>query len=186
LSVPHEIRIELCGPDRVDLVRELWLQLHHHHQRVVSFKPLVDDDDLSWDRRRALYLGRLVDGSAFLAVALERGSSDVVAAYAFVTIEAGPDDTFPLGERYAELYSLVAMEGRRGSALGTRLLDFVDDELASRGIFALKVGVMLGNSDAVRFYERRGLRPAEIILYRTDADGRGRERKAPGPARSAG
>jgi hypothetical protein len=29
---------------------------------------------------------------------------------------------------------------------------------------------MLGNTDAQRLYERRGLRPAEIVLYRFGSD----------------
>ena len=56
--------------------------------------------------------------------------------------------------------------GWRGQGIGTLLLDFVDAELAARGISDLIVAVMIGNSDAQRLYERRGLRPAEIVLYR--------------------
>jgi ribosomal protein S18 acetylase RimI-like enzyme len=90
--------------------------------------------------------------------------------YAFVRLEQGADDTFPIGERYAELYSLSVAPEWRGQGLGTRLLDFVDAELASRGIRDLIVSVMLGNTDAQRLYERRGLRPAEIVLYRFGSD----------------
>ena len=71
-----------------------------------------------------------------------------------------------MGELYAELYSLSVARGSRGHGIGTMLLDFVDAELASRGIAALTVAVMVGNSDAQRLYERRGLQPAEIVLYR--------------------
>jgi ribosomal protein S18 acetylase RimI-like enzyme len=120
---------ELCGAERVDDVRELWLQLHHHHQRVSAAQPLVDDDELSWQRRRALYLDRLRGGEDFLALAVE-GASPV--GYAMVTIEPGPDDTFPVGERYAEVYSLSVAEHARGHGIGTQLLDFVDRELAAR------------------------------------------------------
>jgi ribosomal protein S18 acetylase RimI-like enzyme len=181
VSASPRIRIELRGRDQLDSVRELWLELHHHHQRVAAFQPLLDDDVLSWERRRALYLERLDNDAGFLAVALDEVGSTVVG-YAVVTIEAGPDDTFPLGERYAELFSLAVTEGRRGEAVGTRLLDFVDEQLAARGISGLKVGVMLGNADALRLYQRRGLRPAELVLYRTDAGAQGRERDAPDPA----
>jgi ribosomal protein S18 acetylase RimI-like enzyme len=181
VSDASPITIELCGPEQIELVRELWLTLHHHHQRVATFQPLVADDSLSWTSRRALYLARLVDGSGFLAVAFGGPGREVVG-YAVVMLEAGPDDTFPLGERYAELYSVAVAEQWRGHGIGTQLLDFVDRELGSRCISALKVGVMLGNADALRFYERRGLRAAEIVLYRADARAAGREHQAPGPA----
>jgi ribosomal protein S18 acetylase RimI-like enzyme len=158
-----ETLIELAGSDRVDEVRELWLELHHHHRGSVGSLPLVEDDELSWQRRRALYLDRFASGSGFLVLARDGGSA---VGYAFVCIEEGPDDTFPVGDRYAELYSLSVAPQLRGRGIGTRLLDFVDSELARRSIHDLKVAVMTGNADALRLYERRGLRPAEIVLYR--------------------
>jgi len=156
-------RFELAGAERVDELRELWLALHRHHRAVVGTLPLVADDELSWQRRRALYLERLRSGSDFLVLAIER---EGIAGYALVCIEAGPDDTFPVGERYAELYSLSVAPERRGRGIGSGLLDAVDQELARRSIADLKVAVMAGNEDAVRLYRRRGLVPAELVLYR--------------------
>jgi ribosomal protein S18 acetylase RimI-like enzyme len=157
------MRLELAGVERVDEVRELWLELHRHHRAVVGTLPLVVDDELSWQRRRALYVDRLSPGTGFLVLAVDE---DAVVGYALVCVEDGPDDTFPVGDRYAELYSLSVAPDRRGSGIGTRLLDFVDDELARRSIHDLKIAVMDGNTDAQRLYERRGLRPAELVLWR--------------------
>jgi ribosomal protein S18 acetylase RimI-like enzyme len=157
------VRLELAGLDRVDQLRELWLELHRHHRAVVGAVPLVADDELSWQRRRALYLDRLGSDTGFLVVAVQR---DTVVGYALVCVEHGPDDTFPVAERYAELYSLSVTSALRGRGIGTRLLDFVDRELARRSIEDLKVAVMAGNTRAQRIYERRGLRPAELVLYR--------------------
>ncbi|MBV8953061.1 MAG: GNAT family N-acetyltransferase [Solirubrobacterales bacterium] len=155
--------IELGDTERVDDVRELWLELHRHHRQVVASLPLVDDDELSWQRRRTLYVERLrQDG--FLVLACDAASTTL--GYAFVCIEQGPDDTFPVGDRYAELYSLSVSPHLRGRGLGTQLLEFVDRELAARSIRELKVAVMADNSDALRLYERRGFRRAEIVLYR--------------------
>ena len=94
-------RLELAGKHRVDELRELWLGLHHHHRAVVGTLPLVDDDELSWRLRRSVYLERLSSGSGFLVLAIDH---EVAVGYAMVCIENGPDDTFPLGEHYAELY----------------------------------------------------------------------------------
>ncbi len=71
-----------------------------------------------------------------------------------------------MGNQYAELYSLSVAAQLRGRGIGTQLMDFVDRELAERSIYDLKIAVMAGNVDAQRLYERRGLRPAEIVLYR--------------------
>jgi len=95
-------------------------------------------------------------GAGFLALA--RNCAGVVG-YAFVRLEQGFDDTFPFGERYAELYSLSVAPGWRGQGIGTLLLDFVDAELAARGNRDLTIAVMVGNAGAQRLYERRGLRP---------------------------
>jgi ribosomal protein S18 acetylase RimI-like enzyme len=135
---------------------------------VVGSLQLVDDDELSWQRRRALYLERLLRSDSFLVLAYDAAS---VAGYALVSIETGPDDTFPVGDRYAELYSLSVSARLRGRGIGTRLLEFVDRELASRSIPDLKVAVMAGNSGARRLYERHGFRAAEVVLYRFGSDG---------------
>jgi ribosomal protein S18 acetylase RimI-like enzyme len=158
-----EPTVELADVGRVDEVRTLWLDLHRHERAIAPTLPIVTDEERSWRHRRALYVDWLESGRGFLALARDGGA---VVGYAFVRLEQGSDDTFPMGEQYGELYSLSVARERRGRGVGTALLDLVDAELASRGIAALTVAVTIGNSDAQRFYERRGLQPAEIILYR--------------------
>ena len=91
-----------------------------------------------------LFLCLFTAQAGFLALARLRRA---VAGYAMVCIEEGPDDTFPV----AELYSLS-----------------VDPELRGRGIsiYDLKVAGMTANAGALRLYERRGLREAEVVMYR--------------------
>jgi ribosomal protein S18 acetylase RimI-like enzyme len=160
--VTLETRVELGGRERVDELRSLWLALHRHERGVAPSLPFVPDEE-SWRRRRALYIRWLELAQGFLALASGRAG---IIGYAFVRLEEGSDDTFPLGDRYAELYSLSVAPAWRGRGIGTLLLDFVDAELASRGIRDLTVSVMVGNTDAQRLYERRGLQPAEVVLYR--------------------
>ena len=157
------MRLELAGVERVDELKELWLDLHRHHRTVAPALPLVEEDELSWQRRRAIYRARLDSDAGFLILATEH---DAVVGYALVCIEEGPDERFPVGTRYAELYSLSVAPELRGRGIGTQLLDFVDRELARRSIDDLKVAGMVGNAGAQRLYERRGLRPAELVLYR--------------------
>jgi ribosomal protein S18 acetylase RimI-like enzyme len=157
-----DTEVELGDTECVDELRSLWLALHRHERSVAPTIPLVPDE-LSWQRRRSLYIRWLEPEQGFLALARNRTG---IIGYAFVRLDEGPDDTFPLGERYAELYSLSVASAWRGRGIGTLLLDFVDAELASRGIRDLRISVMVGNSGAQRLYERRGLQPAEIVLYR--------------------
>jgi ribosomal protein S18 acetylase RimI-like enzyme len=111
----------------------------------------------------------LAGGDAFVLGA-EDGAG-ALAGYAFVALRNGPDDTFPLGERWAELVSLAVAEGSRGGGIGTRLMAAVDAELARRGVTDQQVAVMAGNDAAQRFYERHGLRAGEVYLYRFGGDG---------------
>ena len=156
--------IGLAGPDRLDELRELFLAMHHHHQQVATLQPLVTDDEISWQRRRKRYLNWLMaDDEAFLVIA-DSGSTPV--GYAMVHLVRGPDDTWPLADRYADVYSLSVASDARNQGLGTRLLDCIDAELSRRGITDVLLAVMVGNDDAQRLYERRGFRPAETVLYR--------------------
>jgi ribosomal protein S18 acetylase RimI-like enzyme len=156
--------IGFAGPDRLDELRELFLAMHHHHQQVATLQPLVADDEISWQRRRKRYLNWLMaDDEAFLVIA-DSGSTPV--GYAIVHLVRGPDDTWPLADRYADIYSLSVASDARNQGLGTRLLDYIDAEFSRRGITDVLLAVMVGNDGARRLYERRGFRPAETVLYR--------------------
>jgi ribosomal protein S18 acetylase RimI-like enzyme len=163
------VTIAPLAADALDALRPLWLALHARH-REVSPVPLVADDEASWLARRALYARRLARGDAFCLVASSDGDA---VGYAFCFVEDGPDDSFPVGERYGELYSLSVAEDQRGHGIGTRLLDEVDAELSRRGISDLAISVFAGNDDARRLYERRGFRVAEHVLWRLGAGGSG-------------
>ncbi len=132
----------------------------------LRLQPLVDDDELSWQRRSRLYRQALAEDGGFLVIATNVSRP---VGYATVVLREGPDDTWPVSERYAELYSLSVAPDERGRGIGTALFEAVDRELSRRGIADLAVAVMTGNTSAIRFYERRGLRPGEILLYRFGA-----------------
>jgi ribosomal protein S18 acetylase RimI-like enzyme len=146
----------------VERLRDLWVALHHQHRAVAPIA-LVEDDEASWQARRALYLEWLGAGNAFGFVA-ERDGEPV--GYAICCLLDGPDDTFPVGDRYGDLYSLSVAADERGQGIGTRLLDAVDLELEQRAIHDLRISVMAGNERAQRLYERRGLQLAEVVLFR--------------------
>jgi ribosomal protein S18 acetylase RimI-like enzyme len=154
-------RIRLAGPERIDELRPLWLQLHHHHASVSPVQPFVDDET-SWARRRLSYV-ETFDGGGFALVAED---DDGPAGYAMVRIHAGGDDSWALTDRWGEVWTLVVDEDRRGEGIGSALLDAVDAELAARGVDDLMIGVMEGNDRARVLYERRGLVQGWHQLYR--------------------
>jgi GNAT superfamily N-acetyltransferase len=156
--------IALAGRERIDELRSLWLELHHHHAAVSRVQPFVDDET-SWAARRRSYV-ETFDSGGFALVAED---DDGLVGYATVRIHEGPDDSWALADRWGEVWSLLVTERARGRGLGTRLLDAVDEELARRGVHDLMIGVMEGNDDARRLYERRGLVPGWLQLYRVAA-----------------
>ena len=89
-----------------------------------------------------------------------------LVGYAFAHLVDGPDETFAVGRRYAELYSLSIAPGERGGGIGTQLLDELDRQLAAASIVDLAIAVMTDNEAARRFYERRGLRAVETVYWR--------------------
>jgi ribosomal protein S18 acetylase RimI-like enzyme len=156
------VAISPLSVDDVPRLRGLWLALHHQH-RAVATVPILGDDAASWAARRELYDGWLGAGAAFGFLAERDGNA---VGYAVCCLIDGPDDTFPVGGRYGDLYSLSVADGERGAGIGTRLLDAVDLELERRSVHDLRISVIAGNDRAQRLYERRGLRVAEVVLFR--------------------
>ena len=152
----------VTAPAELDALEPLWIALHRHHRTVVpSAAMLVEDDSVSWSRRRVLYRGWMATGAALVLVARRGGAA---VGYAVAHLQDGPDDTF--AARYAELYSLSVAPDARSGGVATALMDTLDERLAELGIADLSIGVMAGNEDALRFYRRRGLVPVELILWR--------------------
>ncbi|HEU5432338.1 MAG TPA: GNAT family N-acetyltransferase [Thermomicrobiales bacterium] len=154
--------ISPIGLERLDELRPLWLALHHHHRDLGS-APLVTDDAASWAARRDVYRTLLAEGEGFLLGAFADAE---LVGYAAVRFAPGPDDTFPIGERAAEIYSLVVAPEAQGRGIGSRLLNAVDELLASLGVVATSVAAMVENADAIRLYQRRGFEPREVVLWR--------------------
>lgn len=159
--------IALAGIDRVDELRPLWLQLHHHHASVSRVQPFVDDET-SWTVRRRGYVEIFEEGGFALLAEDDEG----LAGYAMVKLHQGGDDSWALEDRWAEVWTLVVAERTRGRGIGSALLDAVDAQLAERGIADLMIGVMEGNDGARRLYESRGLVPGWMQLYRVAAAAR--------------
>jgi len=161
---PSPVTIEVSGLGAIDALEPLWLTLFDHH-RAVGPGPFIDRSD-SWPARRRLYAQVLAEPDAFVAVA--RRVEEPVG-YALVAVHEGPDDTWPTGDRFAEVETLAVVPAERGQGIGTRLLDTVDDRLEQLGIATLFIAVMEGNDDAMRFYRRRGFRPSITKLMRLGA-----------------
>ena len=128
--------------------------------------PYVDDRE-TWAARRALYVELLAKRDTTLLLATVDG---MVVGYGLAHVLASDDtwvaDTWVTGTRIGEIESLGVLPDYRGAGIGTSLLDGLERALERAGIEDLVLGVLPGNTGAMRLYERRGYRPTWMYLSR--------------------
>ena len=170
-------RSHRSDPDPVELVRgseadipslePLWVAVHHiHSASIPDLAPYVSDEE-TWRERRELYRELFRKPKTFLFLARAR---DELVGYALGHIvgsaESWWSDTWHTGDRVGELESISVLPEHRGAGIGSALLGAVDAEFARLGVIDQVLGVLPGNVDAIRLYERRGFRPTWLYLSR--------------------
>jgi ribosomal protein S18 acetylase RimI-like enzyme len=149
------------------LLEPLWVAVHHRHaQTMPHLAPYVSDGD-TWAIRGALYRELLTKPDTLLLLAFD-GESAVGYGLAHVlpVADSWIPDTWQTGARIGEIESLSVLPEYRGSGLGSLLLDRLETHLRARGAQDLILGVLPGNADAIRLYERRGYQPTWLYLSR--------------------
>ena len=94
----------------------------------------------------------------------------IASLFASVAMAQASAPVLGHGERIGEIESLSVLPAYRGGGLGSTMLDRLEAHLRARGARDLILGVLPGNDDALRLYERRGYRPT--WLYLSQFDGR--------------
>jgi len=160
-----EVRVATAAD--LHLVEPLWIAVHHRHAETMpELAPFVGDDE-SWAVRKVLYEELLVKPDTLLLLAFD-GSAAI--GYGLAHVMAVDDswipDTWQTGQRIGEIESLSVLPEYRGSGLGSVLLDRLEAHLRDRGARDLILGVLPGNDDAIRLYQRRGYRPTWLYLSR--------------------
>ena len=128
--------------------------------------PYVSDAE-TWSQRRDQYASLFDKPDTLLLLARD---GDELIGYALAHVlpvgETWVPDTWRTGARIAEIESLAVTAERRGEGIGSALMDAVERELAARGLDDVILGVLPGNADAIRLYERRGFRPTWMYMSR--------------------
>nr|WP_255496922.1 MULTISPECIES: GNAT family N-acetyltransferase [unclassified Mycolicibacterium] len=129
-----------------------------------ELSPYVSDGQ-TWQMRRILYEDLLAKPDTLLLIA---SVDDRVIGYGLAHVMAVEDtwvaDTWATGSRIGEIESLSVLPEFRGSGLGTELLTRLEEHLRTSGVDDLVLGVLPGNRDALRLYERLGYRPTWLYL----------------------
>ena len=90
----------------------------------------------------------------------------------------GGQATLATGDRVAELETLSVAGGERGRGVGRALMDAAYAVMDELGATEVMLYVLDGNDDAIRFYERYGLRPYLHVMLGPAGD-RGRSPRTP-------
>jgi ribosomal protein S18 acetylase RimI-like enzyme len=157
------LTLTVGGQELIDELEPLWLSLFDWHATIGAARLPLIDRELSWPRRRALYVRLLSHDDGFVVVARRNGAA---VGYAVAHLLDGPDDTWPTSDRIGEVESLAVVETERGNGLGSVLLDATERRLAELGATSVAIAVMVGNDAARRFYERRGMLPTTVRMMR--------------------
>lgn len=156
----------LGGRERIADLELLYIELHEHHvaiaPQMAGLPPRTPAD--SWAGRRARYEEWLAAPGSFVLLA-ERGGAPV--GYALVTTASGYQ-AWASGDRVGEVHDLVVAGAARGAGVGSALMDGVERQLAAQGIRELRLTVLHGNDDALRFYESRGMTYVTHALLRVE------------------
>lgn len=158
-----DVRLQFGGLELLPELEALWLALYDHHVAIGAAGLAVVSREQSWPARRRLYEELLSKPDAFVLLAV-RGETAV--GYVLAHVHDGADDTWLTGERTGEIETFAVLAGERGAGLGTRMLDVAEARLAALGARTVMLHVVVGNTDAMRFYERRGMSPITVLMAR--------------------
>lgn len=175
------MRIEHGTERSLDLLRPLWLCLHRHHQTVAPHLAPYIDDDTSWAVRRRFYVECLSHKDSF--VLLAHSGVDLVG-YALVLVQPTTPlwkDTWVLGDRTAELETLVVAPESRGQGIGSLLISRVESEIARLDIQDVIIGALPSNTRVLELYRRRGFEPTLLLMTRFEQRVKRDANAGPGP-----
>lgn len=163
----NDWQLRPAGAHDLDLVKPLWVAVHHRHATTMpQLAPYLSDDE-TWRVRRSLYEELLAKPDTLLLIAFVGGAAvGYGLAHVLPVDETWIADTWVTGSRIGEIESLSVLPQFRGSGLGSELLQRLEDHLGAQGVEDLILGALAGNHDALRLYERRGYQPTWLYLSR--------------------
>lgn len=126
---------------------------------VIFGEAFGDMDTYTGNRPRASYLGRLLGGDSFIALAALKGGKVVggIAAYELRKFEQERSEVY--------IYDLAVLEGHRREGIATELITNLKGVAAKRGAYVIFVQADQGIEDepAIALYTKLGVR--ENVLH---------------------
>ena len=147
--------IERIGAERLELVRDAWLELADVHAALVPQMGPLRALPERWERRRAALEASLDHPASGVWVAWR---DDAVAGFATARAERAWS-VRATSDPYGDLQTLCVLPGARGRGVGTALVGAAEAHLRAHGALDVTVTVATANTGARRLYERAGYRP---------------------------
>jgi ribosomal protein S18 acetylase RimI-like enzyme len=151
----------------IPALEPLWVAVHHQHAASMpELAPYVTDAQ-TWEQQRAVYEELFAKPDTVLLLAHVDGALvGYAVAHVMPVRETWIYDTWETGESIGELEAIGVLPDHRGQGIGGALLDEVDRSFEALGVRDVILGVLPGNSDAMRLYARRGFTPTWLYMSR--------------------
>jgi L-amino acid N-acyltransferase YncA len=149
----NEISLQTGGPELVNQIEPLWLQLRQHHaDRTTVWRTSLLD--VSFDARRARLLAKASQG--MLIVLATTAGVDV--GYCVSTID----------KQIGEVDSIFVTEKYRRHGLGHSMMLRTMDWFNEKTVKTIVVDILDGNEAAQAFYATYGFHPRAVRLQKTN------------------
>jgi ribosomal protein S18 acetylase RimI-like enzyme len=151
----------------IPALEPLWVAVHHQHAASMpELAPYVSDAQ-TWEQQRAIYEELFAKPDTVVLLAEVDGALvGYAVAHVMPVRETWIYDTWETGDRIGELEAIGVLSEHRGKGIGSALLDAVDREFEALGVRDVILGVLPGNTDAMRLYARRGFTPTWLYMSR--------------------
>ena len=147
------IKYKRAAKESLELLKPLWISLHHHHAEVAPQLGSIRSEEESWQTRRGEYVGWLELPANFIILA---EFDKQFIGYAFVRVREGKSATWNVSQQIGEIETLSILPEYRGFGVGVGLLEHVYVELKKDNVYEASLGVIATNQAAIRFYEKQG------------------------------
>jgi ribosomal protein S18 acetylase RimI-like enzyme len=151
----------------IPALEPLWVAVHHQHAASMpELAPYVSDAQ-TWEQQRAIYEELFAKPDTVVLLAEVDGALvGYAVAHVMPVRETWIYDTWETGDQIGELEAIGVLPEHRGKGIGSALLDAVDREFEALGVRDVILGVLPGNTDAMRLYARRGFTPTWLYMSR--------------------
>lgn len=153
-----EISVSYGGVERIEDVRDLWLNLFEHHKRVSGHIAPVKTREQSWALRRACYERWLREPDACLCIAEATGKP---VGYAMLHWRDA-DHTFVSEERMALIETISVAPSDQGLGVAAAIADGLRTKGYELGVFHGRASHLVGNEMAGEFFKAMGGVPLAV------------------------